>query len=188
MIILRHVRYTFVKVFLLRLSLVLSFIIMQGCGWQLRGTENLATSTLDVSAGLSNKEKKRISVNPMYAADQRDFRQIFNRLLTSNEIQTSYDARISLAFEKEIVSRRAQAYGSTGIPAQYLLTMSMNFRLIDKENPTSNIERKVVARRDYDFDAELVGAKDREQQDLLNEMREELAQQVFRVIIQSQRK
>jgi len=188
MIILHLVKYTFIKMFLLALSLVLSSILIQGCGWQLRGTDNLATSTLDVSAGLSNKEKKRISVNPIYATGQRDFRQIFNRLLTSNEIQTSYEARISLAFEKENISRRAQAYGSTGIPAQYLLTMSMSFRLTDNKNPTNNIERKVVARRDYDFDAELVGAKDREQQALLNEMREELAQQVFRVIIQSQRK
>jgi len=168
---------------------LLAFILalLQSCGWQLRGSESLTYRAPEPSSAPNSAKEKAIDVNPIYAQDQRDFRQIFNRLLSSNEIKTSYDAKIVLAFEQEKISRRAQAYGSTGIPAQFLLTMSIDFTLTDKENRENTVERKVIARRDYDFDAELVGAKDREQQDLLNEMREELARKVLRITIQNQR-
>lgn len=165
----------------------LFLVTLSSCGWQLRGTDNLSASSMDLSTGLSINEKRQIAVNPVYTQSQREFRKIFNRLLSSNEIEDSEDANISLAFDKEKVSRRAQAYGSTGIPAQYLLTMTLGFSLIDKSNAENTIQREVITRRAYDFDAELVGAKDREQQSLLNDMREDLAQQVFRILVQSQR-
>ncbi len=164
-----------------KLLLIVFSVGLSSCGWQLRGSNILGEPSF------TDGEKATFVINPIYAQDQRDFKQIFNRLLSSNQIQTSSDAGITVVFDKEKINRRAQAYGSTGIPIQLLLTMTVAFEINNKLDQNKNIQRSVTSRRDYDFDAELVGPKDQEQDELLKEMQEELASQILRVVYQSQR-
>ena len=164
-----------------KLFLIVFSLSVSSCGWQLRGSNILGETDF------TEDETARFAINPIYAQDQRDFKKIFNRLLSSNQIQSSSEADITVVFEKEKTSRRAQAYGSTGIPIQLLLTMTVDFEINNKLDQNKNIQRSVISRRDYDFDAELVGPKDQEQVELLKEMQEELAHQILRVVYQSQR-
>lgn len=103
-------------------------------------------------------------------------------MLGQFRIQEDSAAEVSIRYTNEEFDRRPLAYGSTGIPVQYQLTMSIEFESYNNAGERLLSPRKIIVRRNYDFDAELIIEKEQEEQQLLREMREELAAQMLRAV------
>ncbi|MFT7559139.1 MAG: LPS-assembly lipoprotein [Flavobacteriales bacterium] len=157
---------------LLIVSLIALSIFTSACGWQLRGFET--------KAGQESSEKLRL-LNVYSENRSSEFYQALRTMLGRYRVSEQTNAEITLRYGKEHFERKPLAYGSTGIPVQYQLMMTIDFEAL--RGPKTLIESKtLIVRRNYDFDAELLIAKDREEQALRREMREDLAAQMLRLI------
>jgi len=145
-----------------------SVISISSCGWQLRGYEP------NVPYNKSNLTHIKISSN---TRDNAFFRR-FAASLKRNNIQESSDASHTLEIFKELIDRKPLAYDRIGTPSQYKLSVSIEYRFSNDGEILQPLT-KVVSRRNYDFDANLIIAKDKEQEALIKEMRDELSQRVI---------
>lgn len=143
-------------------------LMINACGWQLRGYQQF-----------KNLGDKRIaSVDLSSGADNRLFLASLKRQLKDLSIELSDESEIKLNVGSENMERRPLSYSSTGIPVQYQLIMTVTFT-VSKNLETLAAEKRILARRQYDFDTELVVAKNEEEKQLLQEMREELAMEII---------
>lgn len=157
------------------LTFALLATLLSSCGWQLRG------------GGFQKLDgDKRIGTLKLSSENRSsEFYQAFQKILARQHIEESAESELLLSYSEEKFSRQPLAYGSTGIPIQYQLNMSIEFSVAKRNGEWLLSPRSISARRNYDFDAELIIAKDREEQALLREMREELATQLIRSIQQA---
>lgn len=154
---------------MLRPIAVLAVLLMlTGCGWQLRGYEQYKAD------GLQTIEQLHLRTT----SDNREFQAILKRQVKDLSIKLSAEAPTKLVLHEEKTERRPLSYGSTGIPVQYQLIMTVRYEF---SAPGSTIltERRITARREYDFDTALVVAKNEEERVLLEEMRYELASRII---------
>jgi LPS-assembly lipoprotein len=155
--------------------LALLSTLLMSCGWQLRGG---GLQALD--------DDKKIGTLKLLSENRSsEFYQAFQKILARQHIEENSESELLLSYSSENLSRQPLAYGSTGIPIQYQLNMSIEFSVAKRNGEWLLSPRRISARRNYDFDAELIIAKDREEQALLREMREELATQLIRSIQQA---
>lgn len=147
---------------------ICALLLIQSCGWQLRGYEQYKNGNV----------KKIAEVYLRNSSDNRLFQASLKRQLEDLSIELNSDAKISLIVHKESTERRPLSYGSTGIPVQYQLIMSITYAYSTEPN-TVPVERKLMARRQYDFDTSLIVAKREEERTLLQEMRDELASRII---------
>ncbi len=154
--------------------LTLAFVI-SACGWQLRGYE-------PEKSGLTftRFSELRVLSDDRYNA----FYSALKTALTRNNIRENAQSDIVLQLSPEVFDRKPLAYGSTGVPAQYELTLSVEFQ-ISRAGELLVPQRRLISRRNYDFDPDLVIEKDREQEELLQEMRSEMADRIIDAIAQS---
>ncbi len=138
------------------------------CGWQLRGYEQ------HKAAGAKKIERIHLRTS----ADNRLFQASLRRLFNDMSISLDPEAELKLVLGAEHTERRPLSYGSTGIPVQYQLIMTIKYAYANAGQQTP-VDKKLVARRQYDFDTELVVAKNEEERQLLQEMREELAARII---------
>lgn len=150
------------------LTLALCLVLINACGWQLRGYQN--------AKRLGKEQIPSVALSA--AADNRLFLASLKRQLDDLNIAQDNNAAIKLNIGREHTERRPLSYSSTGIPVQYQLIMTLSFT-ITKNLQSPPAEKKFLARRQYDFDTELVVAKSEEEKQLLNEMREELATKII---------
>ncbi len=138
------------------------------CGWQLRGYEQYKAGNTKKIEQLHLKGK----------ASTRLFQASLKQQLEDLRIELKNTAPAVLTLNNESTERRPLSYGSTGIPVQYQLIMSVQyeFTLAKEQAPT---KRVLTARRQYDFDTSLVLAKKEEEKKLLDEMRDELATRII---------
>lgn len=147
---------------------ICALLLIQSCGWQLRGYEQYKNGNV----------KKIAEVHLRNSLDNRLFQASLKRHFEDLSIELNSDAKISLILHKESTERRPLSYGSTGIPVQYQLIMTIKYAY-STEPKTIPIERKLIARRQYDFDTSLIVAKREEERKLLQEMRDELASRII---------
>ncbi len=150
------------------IGLCLITLLAQGCGWQLRGYEQYKAGSV----------KKIDVINLRATASNRLFQASLKRQLEDLSIALSKDSQTVLTLHKENTENRPLSYGSTGIPVQYQLIMSVRYELsISPSQPAT--QRTITARRQYDFDTSLVLAKKEEEKKLRQEMRDELAARII---------
>lgn len=150
------------------LFLTLLIFMISGCGWQLRGYEQY-------KAGNTNKIEQ---LHLKGKATNRLFQSSLKRQLEDLGILLNDDAPLVLTLKEESTERRPLSYGSTGIPVQYQLIMSIRYEFSSEPKTPAN-KRVLTARRQYDFDTSLVLAKKEEEKKLLEEMRHELATRII---------
>jgi len=138
------------------------------CGWQLRGYEP------GESFNQSNIRELRIfSLN----RDNAFFRRL-SSTLKRNDITERSDAEFAVEIFGETIDRKPLAYNRIGTPSQYKMTVSIDYRVL-KANGVVIPKTTLTSRRNYDFDPNLIIAKDKEQEELVFEMRGELSQRII---------
>lgn len=145
-----------------------TLLLLQSCGWQLRGYEQFKAGTVN---SIEQIHLRTTSGNRLFQASLK-------RQLEDLSIALVADAKVTLILYKESTERRPLSYGSTGIPVQYQLVMTISYAYSTEPN-TVPTQRKLIARRQYDFDTSLVVAKKQEERNLLQEMRDELAARII---------
>ncbi len=138
------------------------------CGWQLQGYEKFKAS------GPQAIE----SIDLITTADNRLFQATLKQQLEDLSIRIDKQSDLNLTVHGENTEKRPLSYGSTGIPVQYQLIMTIRFAY-SKDKTVAPTERSLVARRQYDFDTELLIAKYEEERNLLQEMRIELVNRIL---------
>lgn len=150
-------------------ALVCSLILFSGCGWQLRGVS---------SNDLHGTENDIKELNIISDNRNNPFYRAFRTSILKRSITLSNTATLSIQLSNERLLRRPLAYSRAGLPAQYELTLSLEFQA--NESGTILVsQRRIDARRNYDFNADLIIEKDQEEQELLTEMRVELANRIL---------
>lgn len=98
--------------------------------------------------------------------------------MLSEGISVDSTAELSLTLGRETLRRQPLTYNRSGVPAQYQLTLSFEY-FVTKNNAVLIEQESITARRNYDFDPNLIIAKDREEQELLEEMQRELSSRIL---------
>lgn len=155
------------------LALTLLMLSQTGCGWQLRGYEGFR----------QNGDRRIESVALDIQASGRLFQATVEKQLNDLSIAVDENAEKRLLIHEEQSEKRPLSFSSTGIPIQYQLTMTTRFS-VQKEGEFVIKKRRYIARRQFDFDTALVVAKKEEEQQLLQEMREELASRIIATLVE----
>lgn len=149
---------------------------LAACGWQLRGHDNINPLTSSTLAKLEN-------LNVVSENRNNSFFRAFQMTMQRQGIQLDKASDFRVEFNNESLRRQPLTYNRSGIPAQYQLSLSLEYFATNKDQVIVE-ERTIVSRRNYDFDADLIIAKDREEQELLEEMRYELSNRIISSIRQ----
>ena len=149
--------------------LITSVTVLSSCGWQLRGAKaqraELGSISLLEEIKLTSESGTRLLARAV------------KRELKHQKIAQTPQSKVRLTLSSEKVEKRPLAYGSTGVPVQYKLIMSVRYSFSDATSTQLPLE--LISRRNFDFDTELIVAKNEEEQRLLQEMREELARRIL---------
>ncbi|MBT8420384.1 MAG: lipoprotein B transmembrane [Gammaproteobacteria bacterium] len=150
------------------LSLIISFALLTGCGFHLRGNISLPDeiSSLQVRG-------------PMQLADELLI------LLESSEVVTTSDSpNAILMIERETFDKQTLSVDSnTGKEREHALAYTVFYRVVAADGKELLPKQTVNLLRDYVFDEEAVLATSREQDVLHQEMRREAANQILRRLV-----
>jgi len=161
---------TFGRWRLLLCASALCLIALQyGCGWQLRGTQPGAASgraALPTELHILQLERSSRMTKSLH------------KVLRQKNIALSPEASTVLVIERENFDKRPLAVNESGVAAQYQLTLTVRYHYQLQDGITTD-SRSVRSWRSYDFDAQLIVAKQQEEQALIDEMEEELAYRIL---------
>jgi len=152
---------------ILWICFILTFSLIQGCGFQLRGDyllspqlQNIYVSSVDTHGELTRLVKQHLRLNKIN--------------LTPKLTQQTPELRLL----KDTLNRRTLSVFNNGQVAEYELIFSAKYELIlsDKDVRTFEVELN----RDYQDDPNLALAKSRELTLMLSEMRQEAANKILR--------
>lgn len=155
----------------LNLGLGLILLSLAGCGWQLRDYEPSASYSESKIAELRISSSSR---------DNAFFRRFYAALKRNNILEENNSDYVLEIFREDI-DRKPLAYNRIGTPSQYKLTLSIEYRF-SYQSKVLQETTKIVSRRNYDFDPNLIIAKDKEQEALITEMRDEISQRIINSI------
>ena len=141
--------------------------ICSSCGWHLAGSKG------EISAATI----KAIRLLPH--AQDREMTITFEQTLKTLKIDNLSTATTILHIDKIEYEKRPTAYTNSGIPAQFQLIYMLNYR-IQTDNKFAS--KTITARRFLDFETTAVIAKENEERELREEMREEIAERVIATI------
>ncbi|WP_245825360.1 MULTISPECIES: LPS assembly lipoprotein LptE [Colwelliaceae] len=149
------------------LCLILTFGLIQGCGFQLRGDyllspqlQNIYVSSVDKHGELTRLVKQHL---------------LFNKInITPQLTQQTPELRIL----NDTLDRRTLSVFSNGQVAEYELIYSAKYQLIFEDQEVRDYE--IELNRDYQDDPNLALAKSRELTLMLSEMRQEAADKILR--------
>ncbi len=147
-------------------------IMLSGCGWQLRGIEALQQKNILTQVTPITLNLNLVKRNP-------ELLQIFNNINSLNNIHFDNSARHTLTVHTVDIDKRHLAVTETGVAAQFLLTVTLSYSVSVNTAKTPARQYTLTSRRDYDFDATQIVAKKQEEQALISELYEELAQQTL---------
>lgn len=150
---------------------ILAALCLNGCGWQVRGSQQALSETPLSESGLSIQFLQR---NPALT-------QVVHNTARSNHIEISSKAHTKLIIERERLEKQPLALTETGVAAQYQLILTLYFHVKNSET-TLVPPTQISSWRSYDFDAKQIAAKSQEEQALLKEMRQELVNRMLLTI------
>jgi LPS-assembly lipoprotein len=162
------------------LRIVLSLLCLtalSACGWQMRGWDQYQASKGENFPRLDN-------LNISYSSGDRSFYRSLLRVMRSQRITEDNQSTLRVAIDNVTRDRQPLTFSGASSPAQYELVIALNFAAT-RNGETLIAARPLVSRRNYDFDPNLIIAKDQEEQLLLEEMREELALQMLLLLRQA---
>lgn len=165
--------------------LLLTAYLQLSCGWQLRGGSEAQNSSSLTGSGFSAVH----SVHIAHSTKLTQLAQLLKKKLITRGILIDNKAQTHIQLLNERIDKRPMAYGNTGIAIQYQMTLQIDYLIKEASangvSPQKEANKLLISRRNFDFDPELVSAKDNEENDLLLEMRKEI---VNKIIIELRKK
>ncbi|MGH1485204.1 MAG: LPS assembly lipoprotein LptE [Cellvibrionaceae bacterium] len=150
--------------------LLISLIItISACtGWRLRGSDTNA-----VFIG-----------NSIYLSGQNSatYRLVEEQLNRKNALTSLTAAQYFLVLEKEDWDRRSASVTRTAVTAEYELTLSVNYKILDNNQAILRPTTDVKITRSYTFDQNDVAGKDKEEELIRKEIRRAVARQILQQI------
>lgn len=157
------------RTLLLLLVVAIFSLMLNGCGWRLRGSMNEALALPPLYLEIQNGS----------AELRRELPQTFNsagvHLMPTREM-----AELILVIENETQERRVLAVGSAGKVSEYELQYQLRFLVRDRAGKEVMAADTIRQQRDYTFNESEVLAKDEEQQQLFGFMRSMAIQTLLR--------
>jgi len=154
------------------LLLVVSLPLLAACGWHLRGTVGatlppaLATLRVQMSGGEGENDPLLVA---MRAALQGQGRA---KIVDRQDLPT-------LHLYNEVVSNRVLSVDSTGKVREYMLRYEVSFRVTDLHGNELEAPQTVILQQAVTFDRQHVLEKEREERELLVELKRDAAQQIL---------
>ena len=108
-------------------------LLLAGCGWQLRGVDNRTTTEND-------RTLKDLSVSIHSAQKLSAINSLLEKSLKSLGVHVEASAPITIELASERIEKRPMAYGSTGIPIQYQITMTTQYAIHNKNAKTPSAQ------------------------------------------------
>lgn len=149
------------------LSFILTFSLIQGCGFQLRGDYLLSPQLQKLHVSSSDKHGELTRLVKQHL--------VLNKVNISPKVNANTP---ELRILKDTLDRRTLSVFPNGQVAEYELIYSVNYQLILKNDDIRNYE--IELDRDYQDDPNLALAKSRELTLMLSEMRTKAAERILR--------
>lgn len=153
------------------LVLLITAALLSACGFHLRGSEQDVTI-----AGA----KVAIESDSPYAELNRALREALTRAQVTT-VSAGESAQLLLKVHDEKLTRRTQTVDQYGRASDYELIYTLSYSLL-KEADDKSPPRSLSARRDYGFDNRNLLGKAEEENELVREMQNEIAQRLLRQI------
>jgi len=156
---------------LFRLSHILmlaSILALSACGFQMRGTADLAFQTLYIQGGNLTIKKdliRSLKVNGVTVVDDPEKAELFLELLSERR-------------EQNILS-----LSGGGVVREFELVYKVNFRLRSPESEVWGPVQIIEGRRDYSFDDTQLLAKQFEEERLFEDMRTDAIREIMRLLV-----
>lgn len=147
------------------LVLAVFLLYLSGCGWHLKGWDKQNISL----------EQIHLITTDRYS----DITMVIQRELERYGIQQNNNASFTVTIKPEQLNRRTVSVNRAAIAAEYALSLTLPYSL-SLANATTQAGQ-LKTQRIYDFTAEDVVSKAEEEKRLLQDMREELAQNLLRL-------
>lgn len=145
-----------------------SILALSACGFQMRGTADLAFKTLYIQGGNLTIKKDLI------------------RSLKVNGVTVVDDPQKAELFLELIRERRQQnilSLSGGGLVREYELVYFVDFRLRSPDSEVWGPVQKIEGRRDYSYDDTQLLAKQFEQDRLYEDMRNDAVREIMRLLV-----
>jgi len=145
-----------------------SILALSACGFQMRGTADLAFQTLYIQGGNLTIKKdliRSLKVNGVTVVDDPEKAELFLELLSERR-------------EQNILS-----LSGGGVVREFELVYKVNFRLRSPESEVWGPVQIIEGRRDYSFDDTQLLAKQFEEERLFEDMRTDAIREIMRLLV-----
>lgn len=140
-------------------------LALTSCGWHLRGLGEEAVEVRDVALTGSGGV----------------YSNLINRLKEQGALVDLALAETQVDLQPERFTRRTVSVSGGGIVAEYQLTLTQSYR-IDKTGSNASVSNTIRIIRSYQYDQNDVVGKQKEEAILKDEMLDDAARQLLRVI------
>jgi len=158
---------------ILRLLLLLTALLLAGCGFHLRGQAGMPFDTLYIQTPnpgtlFINDLRRNLEANKVTLAD------------------TAEQADVILDIVFEVADKQVLSLGGDGRVNEFRLNYRVSLRAYDLKQQTWLPAEELVQRRDYSFDDTQILAKEAEEALLQQSMRSDMVQQIVRRLSRAQ--
>ena len=150
------------------LVLVVSLLVLSGCGFQLRGSIELPEELSEVALE-GTRPNGELGV-----AVRNGFSRVGGQVVDSKT-----RAQSVLIITQDSSSRRVLSVDSIGQANEYELAYTLGFRLDDPNGVNRVVQQSINLRRQFRFDPDLTLAKADEEARLVREMRQDAVRQML---------
>ena len=150
------------------LMTVMAIVMLQGCGFKLRGKVDLSPALSDVYI-----ESRDLDV----MADLRKSLQFSGANVVSSQSVASSIILVDTRYEREVRTLDAR-----GLATSYVLRYDVRFKVVSSSGEDIYESPILRQRRNFNFDASQLLEKEDEEEFLKRDMRKELVQQIMRQI------
>lgn len=156
-----------------------------GCGWQLQGMQVASSDNARQASGKQQPRAALSSISLRSKSYDAKFTRSLTQMIKASGISLQHRAQLDIMLEQEKLDKSPLTTTRTGVAAQYQLLMEVSYRY--RNNVTAQLSpiKQIRTRRKFDFNANLIFAKNEEEKLLREEMREELARRILADVMQS---
>lgn len=150
------------------LCLLLAVSLLVACGFEMRGTADLAFHNLFIQGptlSITKDLKKQLEINGV------------------NIVNSAEKAELVLNLMSEGTEERILSLSGTGVVREYELFYRVNFRLRKPASETWGPVQTIENRRDFTYDDSQLLAKQYEQQRLYQDMRNDAVRELLRRLV-----
>lgn len=148
--------------------LLLALSLLAGCGFEVRGTADLAFHNLFIQGpnlSITKDLKKQLEINGV------------------NIVNSAEKAELVLNLMSEDTEERILSLSGTGVVREYELFYRVNFRLRQPSSETWGPVQTIENHRDFTYDDSQLLAKQYEQQRLYQDMRNDAVRELMRRLV-----